>query len=374
MRDGRPALHDSSGSGVATGIRAWLAGLRETAWICLVLAVLLSTLMVSLSGDLDPTRAALLFCGNLLVALSIGGAVSFAYAIALPSLDLARRTVVFRWAVHVALVVVAVAIGCELALLLIRGLLPPGLEVAFGRKGVLLVALPLSAVVVTISLAYDRQRELSAGAERAREAAERQSRETESEALAARTSPHFLFNGLNTVASLIPDDPEQAELAVLELSALLRYVLTSSRVEWVSLREELAIVDKYLALEQRRFGDRLRIERDVDPDLLSVLVPPLVLQPLVENAVGHGVSGRQTGGVVRIAVERCDDGLALRVTDDGPGPGGSTRIGARSGHTDLERRLALRYGSEAELRTGPAPKGGYAAEVRLHAAASEGAA
>lgn len=172
-----------------------------------------------------------------------------------------------------------------------------------------------------------------------------------------------MFNGLNTVASLIPDNPREAENAVLDLAALLRYTLESSRKQMVTLGEELDAVGRYLAFEKRRFGSRLRVETKVDSRLRTLAVPPLVLQPLVENAVNHGISNRREGGLVRIEATEEGEHLVLRIDDDGPGPDGSLRCGSRTASADLNQRLELYYGGCASLTTGRSPLDGFRAEV-----------
>src|SRR5262249_54416037 len=125
-------------------------------------------------------------------------------------------------------------------------------------------------------------------------------------ALKAQLRPHFLFNTLNTISSLIRDEPLKAETMLSRLGALPRIPLRDHRADEVPLADELAFVDGYLEIEQARFGDRLRVTRHIDPAALDALVPHLVLQPLVENAVRHGVAPRLAGGTVELRAERRD--------------------------------------------------------------------
>jgi LytS/YehU family sensor histidine kinase len=178
-------------------------------------------------------------------------------------------------------------------------------------------------------------------------------------------NPHFLFNSLNTVAALIGEDPARAERAVERLAASYRYTLEGSRRARVTVAEELAGLEDYLALERLRFGDRLTVTIDVAPAVGSVELPPLVLQPLVENALKHGVAARRGAGQVLVRAALEGDALVLTVEDDGPGPGASTHVGAGSTHDDLRARLALTYGEAGTLVTDRGPLGGYRVRVSM---------
>jgi two-component system sensor histidine kinase AlgZ len=185
------------------------------------------------------------------------------------------------------------------------------------------------------------------------------------EAIQSRANPHFLFNAMNTIASLIQDDPVLAERTVERLAEVLRYALQSSRLERVALADELAIVRGYLEIQRARFGDRLRFTIDVDPGLESVEVPPLLLQPLVENAIRHGVEGRPGAGSIAVAVRRRGERIELEVDDDGPGAGRSIHRGSGTSLVDLARRLDLLYGQAASLAVRSNPARGFGATLAL---------
>jgi sensor histidine kinase YesM len=142
---------------------------------------------------------------------------------------------------------------------------------------------------------------------------------SELKALKAQINPHFLFNTLNTIAALIPIEQEKAEETVHDLADLFRYTLDTAEREFVPLREELHFLDIYLRIERARFGDRLRVERTIDPESERVRVPALILQPIVENALRHGIGNRKRGGTITISTtcdrERCH----IRISDDGTG-------------------------------------------------------
>lgn len=183
--------------------------------------------------------------------------------------------------------------------------------------------------------------------------------------LQVRTNPHFLYNSLNTVMSLIATNPELAEETLGKLAGLFRYSLELSTRHTVSLEEELRVVEDYLSVEKVRFGERLRYSIDAPPALHGIRVPPMLLQPLVENAVKHGTSGTVAGGSVTVRAALHDGELVLLVLDDGPGPNGSTHRGTGTSVLDLKERLGLLYGNSQRLRTGEGAGGGYRAELRL---------
>jgi len=142
--------------------------------------------------------------------------------------------------------------------------------------------------------------------------------QAELKALKAQINPHFLFNTLNTIAQLIHADPVQAEATVERLAEMFRYVLAGSERGLAPLEEELAFVDTYLEIEQARFGERLRVTREVAPEALPVPMPSLILQPLVENAVRHG-RGADGSVDLTIRVQLHSDEVVIAVADQGPG-------------------------------------------------------
>jgi two-component sensor histidine kinase len=186
-------------------------------------------------------------------------------------------------------------------------------------------------------------------------------------ALTAQLNPHLMFNALNTIAELVRSDAELAERTVLRLSDLYRGVLRATQRQEHSLQDELSICQAYLDLERTRFQDRLQTRVVVEPgvDVRQVQVPVLVLQPLVENAVTHGLLDRARGGSVSIAARAASSTLELEVLDDGIGLGQSARSGAGLGVENTRRRLELRYGEQARLELCSPPQGGTLATLRL---------
>ncbi|MCP3143738.1 sensor histidine kinase [Pyxidicoccus xibeiensis] len=224
----------------------------------------------------------------------------------------------------------------------------------------------ISGVFVLPALAIQRLRNRSLAVERQAQAERQASLRAQLEALQARTHPHFLFNSLNLVATLISEDPELAERTLERLADLFRYALESSRVRLVPLQREVDMVRDYLAIQQVRFGKRLRASVELDARAAHVQVPPLLLQPLVENAILHGLASRQQVSVhVRVRFE--DERVLLDVQDDGPGPGASAHRGSQTSVSDLHARVRLLYGEQGAFVLEPAPGGGCMARIALPA-------
>jgi two-component system, LytTR family, sensor kinase len=163
----------------------------------------------------------------------------------------------------------------------------------------------------------------------------------------ANINPHFIFNALNGIRALIDEDPARARRAVTELSNILRSSLSAEKGETVSLEDELKIVKDYLALENMRFEDRLKIEYEIDDDTLDQQVPPMMLQTLVENAIKHGISKNVRGGLVRIISDFTGNFHELAVQNTGYLNGGLSRQGF--GLSSTQDRLSLLYGEKAKF-------------------------
>lgn len=220
-------------------------------------------------------------------------------------------------------------------------------------------------------------RRLRAERERASRAEALQAR-AQFRALRARLNPHFLFNSLHSILSLIRREPERAERAVEHLGDLLRYAVGSEAaadvgqepLERVTLGRELEMVRSYLELEKIRLGDRLGVEEEVTEGAAAVHVPPLSVQPLVENAVQHGIGESERGGTVRLKARVEDDGnssrLRVRVRDDGPGADPES-IGSSDGLglSLVRRRLRLVWGPDARLTVHTAPGEGFEARIEV---------
>jgi len=183
--------------------------------------------------------------------------------------------------------------------------------------------------------------------ERALESSVR-AREAELSALKAQINPHFLYNSLNSISALTSIDPARAREMCVLLADFLRMTLGMGDKAVIPLREELALLEKYWAIEKVRFGDRLRVEADIQEEARDCLLPPLLLQPLVENAVVHGIAQMPEGGTVRLHAARDQGRLALLVENSwDPEAGSARRNGV--GLKNVQRRLEARYGKEAHI-------------------------
>jgi LytS/YehU family sensor histidine kinase len=192
----------------------------------------------------------------------------------------------------------------------------------------------------------------------------------ELQALRAQLNPHFLFNTLHALTQLVREDPIATQDALERFGALMRYVLDAGRraIEDVPLQDEIGFVRNYLALERLRLGDRLRVFEDLDPDALELAVPPLLLQPLVENAVRHGLAPRSDGGTIRLTARARDGVLAIEVSDDGGG--GEPDAWRRSsglGLKSVRRQLEARFPRGSHLEIVTTPSAGFAVRLRMPA-------
>lgn len=196
---------------------------------------------------------------------------------------------------------------------------------------------------------------------------ERELGRSELRALRAQLQPHFLFNTLNSLTVLIDRDVAGAKLMVRRLAGLLRATLEDIDKDRVPLRRELEVLRHYVAIEQIRFEDRIRIEIHADDDLGGRLVPPFCLQPLVENALRHGPGALPEGGCVWVEVRHEEDALVMSVRDDGAGAAAEVTTAARAGFglANIEARLRRLYGAGAELTTEAALGAGYSATIRI---------
>jgi two-component system LytT family sensor kinase len=175
-------------------------------------------------------------------------------------------------------------------------------------------------------------------------------------ALRYQLNPHFLFNTLNAISTLILDrDNETANLSVTRLSDFLRYSLDNDPMKRVTLRQELEALDLYLEIEKVRFGERLTIQREVEAAALDGLVPSLILQPLIENAVKYAISPSEQGGTIRISAKVHQGALMITVADDGPGLGNGvkTRKSPGVGLNNTRERLKQLYGERQAVTLAP---------------------
>jgi two-component system LytT family sensor kinase len=187
------------------------------------------------------------------------------------------------------------------------------------------------------------------------------------EALANQINPHFLFNTLTSITSLIRTQPETARMLITKLSGLLRRLLRSTD-HFVSLREELESIDEYLDIEVVRFGPQLKVVKQISPDTLDVVVPSMLLQPLIENSIKHGLSRKVGGGRIVIRSLMKDGHAIIEVHDDGLGMSGERLEHALNGGiglSNVNERLRTIYGSSYQLKLTSIPGQGTCARVEI---------
>jgi signal transduction histidine kinase len=187
------------------------------------------------------------------------------------------------------------------------------------------------------------------------------------QALRMQINPHFLFNTLNTVSGLVERNPTGARTMLARLSGLLRHTLSDDGQQLVPLADELSMLDDYLDIMRIRFEDRLQVEMRVDDTVRDACVPDLIMQPLVENAIKHGIRPRETPGCIRIGAKRARDRLVLRVEDDGPGVGGDGLPSSSGGIglSNVRERLRQLYGDDHDVSLHSAPEGGLVVTLQI---------
>lgn len=269
----------------------------------------------------------------------------------------------------------ATLVGWLLASGRIDPIVSPVEAVAIGRvsfldEGAKLMLLAVAGVVATYATAWVEKLVI----ESATESAERQEVATrlvqaQLDTLRLQLSPHFLFNALNGAMALIPTDARGAERMLAAISDFLRMVLHSSSEPEVTVDRELSLLQHYLDIQRVRFRDRLVVEFDVDDSLRSALVPSLLLQPLVENSIRHGITHRASGGTIVVRITGAGEMLRIDVVDNGVGPGGrrsrEKRSGTGLGLANTATRLNHLYGERHVFETGPVETGGFAVHLSL---------
>jgi len=196
------------------------------------------------------------------------------------------------------------------------------------------------------------------------------------DALQRQINPHFLFNTLNSIASLVRVKPEMARQMTVKLANILRALLKDHDT-YVPLHEELSFTDDYLDIEVVRFGEKLRVKKEIDPRTLAVMVPSILLQPLIENSIKHGLEPRITGGTVTLRSRLDGDRVLIEVDDDGVGMGnrpasGLRRSGAGIGMKNVRERLEVLYGNQARFSVVSNPGRGTLVSIEIPANLPEG--
>ncbi|MEK6287833.1 MAG: histidine kinase [Acidobacteriota bacterium] len=268
----------------------------------------------------------------------------------------ARQPFPLSWVYYVTTLLMLSAIGCLIAVFILTrmGIFPPAHYWVYFRS-TLVVAIVIALIIGVSRYLYEglkHRLEVTTRKLQLKELEEERARKLAIEArlssLESRIHPHFLFNTLNSISSLIQEDPKLAERLVERLAALLRFSLDSNQTSTVPLGRELKIVNDYLEIEKARFGDKLHYSIDVPAELQAIEVPPLSVQTLVENSLKHVVAARREGGEVRITARLAGSRVTIEVRDDGPGFNADA-IKAGHGLDNLQSRLTALFDEQAAL-------------------------
>ena len=219
-------------------------------------------------------------------------------------------------------------------------------------------------VIVAVSFAFDYYRKYRERELRAVEL-ERRLVQAKLQALQMQLNPHFLFNSLHSISSLMHQDVEAADRMIVRLSDLLRAALDNSGAQEVTLGKELEFLKRYLEIEQIRFGKRLTVQIDVAPDALDAQVPNLILQPLVENAIRHGIEPHAKPGRVELRAKRAGDVLTLEVCDNGAGIPANKLFTENVGLSNTRARLEALHPGAHSVEFLNAPSGGFLVRMRI---------
>lgn len=336
-----------------TTVLGWCRHDLANAWWAFVVVPPLLTMAMTLLVDpplLDRTTILTRFGFNTAATLCIGGSAIVCNGVV--------RTLWERrfgtghparyFVYYPAVIGIALLLGVEL--LMSRGLVF-GYPVEQFRGLVFVTGLVVLAIVAAIVTAQSKLKRYLVKEALRSQAAEGEARDAELRALQAHLNPHFLFNALNTLADLVEEKPRRAVDAIERLGGLLRYSMPQEHEVLVPLERELGAIEDYLELQSLRFESRLRARIDVEPELLGVPVPRLLLQPLIENAVTHAVATTPDGADVELRAHVRGRHAHFRVEDSGGGVA-STR-GCGSALENLERRLELHYEGNATLDIQP---------------------
>ena len=287
------------------------------------------------------------------------GAISLAWYLPLRR-DRLGRLLLLHLAAGVTLVLLRLATEQALAARLDWWQVPFSTRVVVQGTSHLMVYFPLVGVGYAISyFRRYRDRELSAAR------LEAQLSNAQLQALKMQLHPHFLFNTLNAISALMHRDVRAADRMLARLGDLLRMTLDAAATQEVPLQQELRFLETYLEIEQTRFGERLAVRMQVEPELLEALVPHLLLQPLVENAIKHGVAPRAVPGSIAISARREGARLRLEVVDNGPGLAAVAPARGGVGLANTRARLQRLYGAEQRLELCNGEAGGLCVRVEL---------
>jgi two-component system, LytTR family, sensor kinase len=227
-----------------------------------------------------------------------------------------------------------------------------------------LIYLMICWAILGVSQALDYYRMYR---DRALKASQLQARlmQAQLQVLKMQLHPHFLFNTLHTISALMHQDVHLADRMVARLAELLRITLENAKTQEVPLRQEIDFLKPYIEIQQARLGQRLAVDLDVPADVLGALVPNLILQPLIENAIQHGIAPRAEGGRIEVRARRLDQALELQVCDTGPGLPGTNGYQEGVGLANTRARLRQLYGEEQHFRLSNRSQGGLMVQLTI---------
>lgn len=308
----------------------------------------------------------------------LGVTVLLWVAVALPQARLIRHALGSTWRRSAASLALGASVlattGVHSGIVALLSRLWPAMRTSFnaaaGDAGLVQEIVRHDAIVAVIValMAYALEHEYAARARRHRETTLRdEASRAQLQVLRMQLDPHFLFNSLNAISALVEDEPAAAQRMIYQLGGFLRQTLEHAEQTEVPMRVEVSLLEAYLEIERARFGERLRVEIDVGVELADALVPVLMLQPLVENSVRHGIQPSERGGTVRIHARTDAGRLRVDVTDNGIGvPPAFTAAHARGlGLRNTAERLRRSYGDAASLDVAPGEGSGTRATVVL---------
>lgn len=316
----------------------------QTTMVCLISTIMVAAVMTFL----DPSHWIRYFYFSFVLSFCIGSMISLFLHISMSRLQ--HFSLIPKSSILFVLFLIGGLLGTEIGTLLLK----MNLDI-HAHIQLLLFNLLLALVFGSIAFIYfslqekvKHMAEMLKQKEIQEEKLMRLKTQAELEALQAKVNPHFLFNTLNSIASLISENPAAAESTVEKLSELFRYTLQCTANSTVKLTEELEIVRSYLQIEKIRFGNRLEFEITSDDRLNNIDVPALLIQPLVENSIKHGISPEVQGGTIRVEAKYIDNECLISVIDSGKGFANEvkeTSFGLKS----IRERLTLLYGNKATL-------------------------
>ncbi len=327
----------------------------------IVSLVLTTALCIGIAWLLSFTVNGAGFYTNLQVSLAIGYSIYGVSVLTMPLLEGRMPPLVGE--------ILSVAVGLALGLA-IGGWAATGSPAYFfvDDTGTVLIGIFFGVLGTVVFTSIHRVSDLRGQLERtelARMRNEKQLIETELKLLQAQIEPHFLFNTLSNVVGLVRRDPDGATRTLEHLTTLLRATLARTRHPQSTLADEVELVRAYLEIQRIRMGNRLSFEiRGVD-DFRDHLLPPLLLQPLVENAIKHGIDPAEAGGRIVISANRAGRHLALTVADDGVGPQSNGEGGTHTGLRNVRERLHGLYGAEASLNVSENQPHGFIATILI---------